>query len=906
MFRIFSLLLSVLLVGIFLFWGFKQIKSSHLPEKDIYTYVPQNAYVIIEVEKPSKQWKDILSNNIIWDELLTFDQIQNLEFQINTLDSAFAQNSKITSPDQLILSFVSDSLDQNAVVFQSKISSVVTTDILFESISKVLNGHKKVLVSENQMELETDYGILYILYSDQILTISRQKSILDEIQRQVANNQSLLSDSLFVSVKKTSSKNSNLRVLIQPNILFQQTTPWTNGRTQAHISTLPTISNWIELDSDIKPDEISLNGFATASGTQDIWLSLFKNQDPITPRVIEFLPDRTAFLMHYGFSDYQKLRIEYIQNKTLTSGYNYNDVIHTWDTTYDISIQTDFLNWIDNEIALIIAEPDRFDYSNDIMLWVSSNDSRATFDFLKHISTKIATKKDQEIQIINYRNYQIVQLDIPDFIQMTLGDPFKDLQENYFTQIDDYIVFANSPGTLQWTIDKIEKGLTLENDPHYENYTHRISNESNIYIYSNIAQSTNIYAHLLNSKLKSEIDTHREWIQKFQVFSTQISYESDDLYYVNGYFKYNPIYKKESNSLWETPLQFTSNFKPRFVKNHYTQATEIFTQDTNNIIYLIDNKGNILWSRQIDETIISTVKQIDALKNGKLQLAFNTSSQLYIIDRNGHDLKHFPIKLPAPASAPVTIADYDNNLNYRFLVPCSDQNIYNYDIKGNLITGWIYKKNGSTINHPLQHIKIKGKDYIIASYNDGHVKALDRRGNIRINLQSKFNFDLIGAPYVQVSSELENSYILGVTQRNEIVKIDLSDQKTRLFSVSQDSINSVSFKNVDDDGSIEIIFTSPDYISAFKTDGNQVFEFKTESTTSYKASVYYFGQQHYIGYSSFKDNRIYLSDFDGNIIRSFPLKGASPFSISDINNDGRFNVVTTDKDGFMYTYTLEI
>lgn len=906
MFRIFSLLLSVILVSIFLFWGFKQIKSSHLPEKDIYTYVPKNAYTIIEIDAPSKQWKNILSNNIIWDELLSFNQIQTLETQINILDSAFNQNTKISSPDNLVLSFVSDSLNQNEIVFQSKISSIVTNELLFESISIIFNGRKKALISENQMELETDFGVLHFLYKDQILTISRQKGVLNQIQKQVASDQTLLSDSLFIAVKKTSSKNSQLRVFLQPNALFQETSHWTNGKTQAHITTLPQISNWIELDSDIKPDEVNLNGFAAALDSQDDWLSLFKNQDPVTPRVIEFLPNRTAFLMHYGFSDYQKLRKEYIQSKTLSYGYDYNEVIHKWDTTYDISIKADFLNWIDNEIALIITEPDRFDYYNDIMLWVSSNDSRATFDFLKNISSRVATNHDQEIQVINYRDYQIIQLDIPNFIQMTLGDPFKDIEENYFVQIDDYIVFANSPGTLQWTIDKIEKGQTLENDPHYENYSHRISNESNIYIYSNIAQSTNIYAHLLNSQLKTEIDSHREWIQKFQVFSTQISYESGDLYYVNGYFKYNPIYKKESNSLWETPLQFASTFKPQFVKNHYTQATEIFTQDTNNIIYLLDNKGNLLWSKQIDGTIISKVRQIDALKNGKLQLAFNTASQLYIIDRNGNNLKHFPVQLPAKASAPVTIADYDKNLNYRFLIPCNNQNIYNYDVKGNMTTGWAYKTNGSTVNHPLQPIRIKGKDYIMVTYADGKVKALDRRGNVRINLQSKFNFELIDSPYIQVSSELENSYILGVTKQNEIVKIDLTDRKSRLFSVPQDSVNNVAFKNVDDDGSIEIIFTSPQMISAYKTDGNKVFHFDTESPTPYAANVYYFSQQYFIGYSSFIDNRIYLSDFEGNLIRSFPLKGASPFSISDINNDGRFNVTTTDKDGIMYTYTLEI
>ena len=139
-----------------------------------------------------------------------------------------------------------------------------------------------------------------------------------------------------------------------------------------------------------------------------------------------------------------------------------------------------------------------------------------------------------------------------------------------------------------------------------------------------------------------------------------------------------------------------------------------------------------------------------------------------------------------------------------------------------------------------------------------------------------------------------------------MVKINFNDQKSRLFSIKQDSVINVSFKNVDDDGSIEIIFNSPHIVSAFKNDGNKVFQLKTVAPMSYSSYIYRFNNKYLIGYSSSENNEIYLSDFNGHLIHSFPLKGATPFSISDINNDGRFNLVTTDSEGVIYTYTLDI
>jgi hypothetical protein len=908
MIRKLTLLVTVILVGGLLYFGFGKMKLSQKPKVDIYNHVPPSAIAVIQINNPFTQWPDILSNNIIWDELQVFENVNQIEAIVSELDSAILnESSKIDfKPESILLSVVPVKENEYHVIYQMRMMDQLKNQELIRFLNQALSIK---LISDNNnpiFELSNNSFTLYGHISEDIISLSLSKEAVDNLVNQKQNTSSILDKHDFLTVRKTSSKNAEIRIFTQPNLLLKALEENTNSKTQLELTLLPQTSSWVELDIDIKPDEISMGGFALAVDSLNHWLTLFKNQEPIKPRVIEVLPNRTAFILHFGFSDFNSLRNKYVSRKSAEMGIDYDHQIFDWDTAYDISIQKNFIDWIDNELAFTIVEPDRQILKNDMMVWVNSSDSRTLMNRLSEMALHVVNKDQTELNLILYKDYKIQKLDIPDFLEVTLGEQFKYVTDNYFTQIEDYIVFANSPAILQFTIDRFEKGKTLNNDADFKTYSNRISGESNIYFYSNIAASPLIYKSIANKALQSHIEEQKEWLQKFQVLSLQISYETDNLYFVNNYLKYNPVYKKESNSLWELPLLTVSTAKPTLVKNHYTQATEIFIQDTNNTIYLIDNKGKILWTRDVDGIIRSEIKQIDALKNNKLQLVFNTDNRIYIIDRNGKDLSNFPINLPAVASASVCIADYDNTLDYRLIIPLVSGELFNYKVTGNRVNGWAYSNTSKKITQKIQHIKVRNKDYLIACYENGEFKALNRKGEIRIDLKSKLNFELISPIELEVGSNIDHSYLLAVTTNKEVVKINLSDKKERLFSIPEDSLAFVSYQDIDSDGAIEIVTVGKSRISAYETDGKKIFSFHTRSQPEFLVNTYSFSDKNLIGYVSSTENKVFLSNIQGELIYSFPLKGASPFSISDINHDGRFNLITIDQEGVMLNYTLDL
>jgi len=909
--RIF-LLVSVILVGTFLYFGYDKINRSQQPETDLYELIPINSVVIIEVSDPLTQWDNLLSNNIIWEEFQIFESIQTISNQITTIDSTIKElsNPSFISDNFSVLISIVPSNNENTnqefvAVYQLKAKTEDVSKSMLAYLNSVLGSKNYTKLDNGMVQFDIHQNQYYAFIHEGIISISISKNLLSSISKQIVDEQSLLTNPRFVKVKNTSSKDAETRIFIEPSRLIKSVRKLASSKTQTDIDLFPIVGSWMELDVDIKPNEVSMGGFLTAEDSSLQWVSLFKNQEAIKPRVVNFLPNRTAFMMHYGFSEFDELRKKMVDWQSRKMGVDYDIPIKTWDTMYDISVEGDFIQWIDNEIALVIMEPDHQDFTNDAMVWVSSSDALNMNTKLTDWALKVSNKNVTEFYSIQYRNYTIHKLDIPGFLSSTLGREFEIVQENYFTTIDDYLVFANSPATLQWTINRLKGGKTLKNDPHYKSFENRISAESNVFIYTHIAGSPAIYQSLVNSDLAVEIDNYKNWLQKFQVGAIQVSYERDDLYYVNNYWKYNPVYKKESNSLWELGLDHPVQLKPALVKNHYTNATEIFVQDTGNNIYLISNKGKILWKRKIEEPILSKVTQVDVYKNNKLQLAFNTENRIYIIDRNGNDLSNFPILLPKPASAPLAIMDYEKNKSYRLLVPTTDGKILNYGIRGTKIKGWNYSNRKFAVTQKITHLNIKNKDYLVAVYEDGAVKALDRKGNVRINLKSKFSFTPIGNVRVNESSELDNSYILAVTANKEVVKISLTDTKERLFEISLDSIYFLSFADVDKDGSIEILASDSQQIIAYKTDGNEVFKFITEDDVDFKINTYNFSEEVMIGYVSEANNKIYLSHTNGNIADGFPMNGASPFTISDINMDGRLNVITVDEKGFIFAYTIE-
>ena len=161
-------------------------------------------------------------------------------------------------------------------------------------------------------------------------------------------------------------------------------------------------------------------------------------------------------------------------------------------------------------------------------------------------------------------------------------------------------------------------------------------------------------------------------------------------------------------------------------------------QDADNQLYLIGNDGKILWKKRLDAPIIGGIHQVDLFQNGFLQMAFNTASSFWILDRNGNVVAPFPISYKEKL-LPLQVFDYERNREYRFVV-CSEKTIRLIDKRGDIVKGFEKSQVPNGLAQTPQHFRIAGKDFIVFPEKNGTLSILHRNGTVRIPISQKFDF----------------------------------------------------------------------------------------------------------------------------------------------------------------------
>ena len=260
--------------------------------------------------------------------------------------------------------------------------------------------------------------------------------------------------------------------------------------------------------------------------------------------------------------------------------------------------------------------------------------------------------------------------------------------------------------------------------------------------------------------------------------------------------------KTNKNVLWKLPLKDIV-WGPYAVKNHRTNTRDIVVQDSAYVLYYIGANGKLKWTKSIESKIKGAPSQIDIYKNNKFQLLFNSNKQIYLIDILGNDVDGFPIFLPHQATNQVVAFDYDKNKNYRFLISLNNSKIYNYNVDGEQVSGWLSPNLTSNVIMPIAHFAINGLDYIMIIDESGKILMCNRKGEDRYKLKSKipmtnrFNYALkksfsidSSSIIFEDSSGLISSYVFSEESAKQIIKMDDdSIERVRIIAFNQNNIN---------------------------------------------------------------------------------------------------------------------
>ena len=483
----------------------------------------------------------------------------------------------------------------------------------------------------------------------------------------------------------------------------------------------------------------------------------------------------------------------------------------------------------------------------------------------------------------SFRDIDIFDFTTPNIFIEQFHPLINHTEPAYCFRLDEFFVFTENMAAAESFITSFKTNNILDNSNDYLSATGDMSTASSLTVmFFNEQVKTGISDIVFGEPFDAN---NAAKVGDYRLSVLQFSHDRD-FSHVNYVCKEATQSKKMAGGvaqLFSEKLESGILGEPAFFSNHRTGGKDIVVQDMSNQLHLLSSSGKTLWTRDLKVPILGTIHEVDILRNGKKQLAFTTDKALYVIDRNGNDVRPFPVKFKDEITQPLSVFDYDNNRKYRFAI-VQDKEVLLYDNKGKNVTGFKFDGAGSSIVMPAQHIRMGNKDYILVAEESGTLNILSRVGKPRVRVSKRFKFS-------DTPIEQEDSNFVVITSEKTKEKIS---QSGKVNSQSLDVSDSYSFvikyntKATLDDNLLRLngklielpfgIYTAPEI---YRVNGNTLISF-TET----------------------QEKKVFLYNRNGDLIPGFPIYGSSPAAVDNLDRSNALNVLVKGESNEIILYEV--
>ena len=723
-----------------------------------------------------------------------------------------------------LLSLTSYGKNQTAYTYIRKVNSE-------DSISEVdvLKGDYQ----NNKIFIDTTNSKeIYKTVIDDYIISSNKDIVLENIIRD-NNISNPVSDSDLLKIIKGIDLNDPFNIFI----LSKNSSLSLNNLSD--LSSFSDINNsWISYDFKYSLEEVKMTGAARINDSVNTKISILKNIPSSEIKTDKIIPNSFSSFYSFTVSDSERFI------------FNFQNYLKGNDFSSE-NLNFNSLNLI-NEINFV-EDQEKF-----LILGITNIDQIDNYFELNEID--------------NLDNIRKINLD--NALKTVINSFDQEILSVYALILDDYLVITKSVSQMKKIINSNRINDNLSSNPKYTDFKNLKSKKHSFFWVRNNSSGK------INQDKNNEIDSE---IYPFIGFSLVINQNIALLDF--DYSKINNT--NEGKDIYtEFFLTFENEIisEPIWIKNHTNNEYDFTFQDSENYLYYYSNSGEEYWKKKIPKKIIGDIKQIDAYKNGRVQISFRTEDYFYVLDRNGNEVKDLSFKIDSGViNNPLSIFDYEKNRNYRFLIT-NDNTISMFDSKGKKVNGFKPELFESSIIRSPVHIRIDGKDFIIVQLESGDLKILDRRGNDRIKVDQK----------IQFSKNSIFSYLKTFTttdSEGNLIQIDMNGK------LSKKNLN-ISIDNLIDIKNDNLVYISDNNLSI------KGINIKLPFGRFSKPKIFYESGKMFIGITDFSEKNIYLYKDNGELITGFPLKGNSIIDIKDSDKDGKIEILSKLDDYSIVSYEI--
>lgn len=845
-------------------WGYFKLKENKAPTITVFEHIDKKVSCLTISNNINELVNQLTRQNLIWNSLKSDTAFYNIHQSIHALDSVIKIDTELADlfkNNALYSCFFNTEKSTNYLLI------LKVKEISDQSIIKSFFSARTQAINITGADLGYEFPLnkkkYFIAYIKGLLLVSLSKQEIEHAI-QLPLKESITIDEEFNDLLKANGTQNNLCYL--------------NKYNQTIFKAEPLLSKAI-YQSTIKPDNITLNGFAIMPQLS----KLFSNQKASVIDVFNFLPQNPSSIIGISLSN----AIEY--NKQFEENCNQQelDILNaSWKNISDTllyNVKNEFLENIDKQMVSAY-------YSNATdfkrVSAIAINDTETMTELLKVISDSVFTEKEQPIYKLSKLHQSLFSL-----IQSSDKNEYALISENI-------LILCNNQLALQFYKQQAENNLLNGKDSEMNNYA-----DDNFSVPFHLLYYNN-YALLSNNTHEPLIVNQKSLLIKNKALS-KTAYTAKMLT-TNWQVRLNAMYAKvtandtlfDNNNLWEFETDSIISSTPFSFVNHHTQENEVCIQTANNELRLLNATGNLIWTKKINEPIQSQVFTVDMFKNGKLQLLFNTKNYIHLIDRNGNDVQGYPVKLPSAITSNITLLDYDKDKNYRLLLACADRRIYNYTIYGIKTDGFLNFKTTDIVHSPIQYVKVGLSDYLIAIDDEGKVYAFSRKGEGRIILNNHAVTQLTKYAVI-AGNTIDNTKIIYIDDKNNLLnKISLSDKKETI-KLGDEVLNfDTQFDFVNNDTQLDVICFGDGALYGYDLFSNKIVEYFSATAVYSNVQIAKTSTYTYIVAFDKAGNKIDVLHSNGKMAYSLPFVTKVPLII-DLYKNGTLYMMYSNNNKLM-------
>ena len=744
--------------------------------------------------------------------------------------------------------------------------SLIADTSLFATTAYPYEGETLYHITSNSSE-----GF-YLAASGSNCIISRHKILIEEALRTKKSPHSLENVSAFKEVFKTINKKDPLNILINLKEFSELSHILLPGQRKAWLS---HIGQWAAMDVDVSDPIIRFDGLIQIPDSQGYFLSVLAQNTPGGKKLNHLpIPQFANGFIHVNLGNYATFYRKYTQyleqnNKLLKHQ-------KLWESELKSFPKDAIYEQLMGEFGCFFIHQDN---TPKKVFYFRTTNVEKTAELMQ------LTKSGS--QPLLYRGYTIHPINNLKLLNALFARFPDEIEDGFYTSSGEFIVLAENESILFNCINAWEESSLLTRDKGFEKIAAKSGQIGHLIAYS---QKSHFQKYLIQhlGKKHTYLSQILEQLGSHNQSMLQVSYLNQSAY-ISLIHSTETTDDQSIRQLW-TLKSTDIAYGPVRVVNHLNQSDEILFQDTRRMLHLLSSDGTTLWKKQLDAPIVYST-QWDMYKNNRLQHVLITQRSIYVLDRNGNDVKPWPVQMKSDITA-AAVMDYENNKNYRLLVG-EGTTLHNLDTEARSVKGWQLTKLSSPLAYNPKQYAHKGLDYLLFQLQDGTILITDRTGMSRLKTQS-YPYKTTHAVQMIFPKE-DKSWFVTFTKSNG----------EQINAFQNGKVDSLKILQGADFGHLRHEGGFLGYAFGNKVvvrDQKIFFDSKVPFSPTLAPVRLEVGSIVLYAAVSSSDEKTALIGSNGKMIDGFPVYGSTPPIVLKADSDSEFILVTQSNQGHLIAY----